>query len=141
MPEIVFWDTAAFVALGNADDNLHGQAVLVSQSLARQRARILTTSAVLVEVANAFSRPGWRSIAEHAVHGVLRSVAMGAATLAHMDAALWQQGWQLFLSRPDKEWSLTDCVSFVVMQAAGVDKAFTSDRHFEQAGFARLLHT
>lgn len=44
MPETVFWDTSAFVALGNADDDLHEQAVQASEALARQNARILTTS-------------------------------------------------------------------------------------------------
>lgn len=56
MPETVFWDTAAFVARGNRDDELHTAAITVSQELARANARILTTDAVLTEVANAFSR-------------------------------------------------------------------------------------
>jgi len=60
MPETIFWDTAAFVALGNRDDALHDVAVGVSQVLARQKARILTTDAVLIEVANSFSKAAWR---------------------------------------------------------------------------------
>jgi len=55
MPETIFWDTAAFVALGNRDDALHEIAVAVSQELARQRALVLTTDAVLTEVVNTFS--------------------------------------------------------------------------------------
>lgn len=42
-------------------------------------------------------------------------------------------------TRPDKDWSLTDCTSFVVMQDAGINEALTGDRHFEQAGFKTLL--
>ena len=139
MPETVFWDTSAFVALGNADDQLHDEAVLVSETLAQSRAHVLTTSAVLTEVANTFSKAGWRSVAEQIVEAVRQSVAMGLATIIHVDASLWQRGWALFLARPDKDWGLTDCLSFVVMEEKAVSQAFTSDHHSEQAGFERLM--
>jgi uncharacterized protein len=45
----------------------------------------------------------------------------------------------LYERRPDKSWSLTDCISFVVMQRDGISEALTGDHHFEQAGFVRLL--
>jgi len=139
MAETVFWDTSAFVALGNADDDLHERAVQVSEALAREQARIMTTSAVLTEVANTFSRSAWRPVARRLVDAVRESVAMGAATVVHVDGALWDQGWTLFASRSDKNWGLTDCISFVVMKEQSVTRAFASDRHFEQAGFERLM--
>jgi hypothetical protein len=49
------------------------------------------------------------------------------------------KGVQLYAQRPDKEWSLTDCISFVVMTQEGIFDALTGDRHFEQAGFVALL--
>jgi predicted nucleic acid-binding protein len=52
---------------------------------------------------------------------------------------LFQRGVELFASRTDKEWSLTDCTSFVVMEEQGLSEALTADRHFEQAGFIALL--
>jgi predicted nucleic acid-binding protein len=52
---------------------------------------------------------------------------------------LFDQGIDLYDSRPDKEWSLTDCISFVVMQQLQLSEALTGDRHFEQAGFRALL--
>ena len=139
MPETVFWDTSAFVALGNADDSLHGQAVQVSDALGQQKAYILTTSAVLTEVANTFSKSAWRSVAHHLLESIRQSVAMGLATVVHVDTALWERGWALFVARPDKDWGLTDCISFVVMQDRRVTRAFSSDRHFDQAGFRRLM--
>jgi predicted nucleic acid-binding protein len=42
-------------------------------------------------------------------------------------------------SRPDKDWSLTDCISFVVMENQDITEALTADRHFVQAGFTALL--
>ena len=51
----------------------------------------------------------------------------------------FQAGLELYRSRPDKEWSLTDCISFVVMKERGIAEALTGNRHFEQAGFTILL--
>jgi uncharacterized protein len=53
--------------------------------------------------------------------------------------ALFQAGMNLYRNRPDKGWSLTDCISFVVMREHAVQEALTGDHHFEQAGFTALL--
>ena len=139
MPETVFWDTAAFVALGNAKDDLHQMAVTVSQELAQAEARVLTTEAVLIEVANTFSKVAWRPIAWQIIEAVQASAALEIATIVHIDAELWQRGWQLHRERGDKDWGLTDCISFVVMEEHHIRRAFTYDHHFEQAGFIRLM--
>jgi predicted nucleic acid-binding protein len=55
------------------------------------------------------------------------------------DIRLFQRGVDLFEQRPDKEWSLTDCISFIVMGDEDLTEALTGDRHFEQAGFVPLL--
>ena len=52
---------------------------------------------------------------------------------------LFDAGVELYVRRPDKAWSLTDCISFVVMREHGMNEALTGDRHFEQAGFIALL--
>ena len=57
----------------------------------------------------------------------------------HIDMSLDEEAWQLFRSHPDKEWSLVDCSSFVVMRRQRISDALTTDHHFEQAGFVRLL--
>jgi predicted nucleic acid-binding protein len=139
MARIVFWDTVAFVALGNRDDSLHNAAIGVSLMLSREGALALTTDAVLTEVANTFSKVALRPTAQRLIQSFQQSVTMGRAQIVQVNEALWQRGWQLFLERADKDWGLTDCISFVVMQEQQLTDAFTSDRHFEQAGFARLL--
>lgn len=139
MPETVFWDTAAFVALGNAQDDLHQAAINISQDLAQAQTHVLTTDAVLTEVANIFSKVALRPIAGRLIEAMQESVALGAATIVHVDVDLWQRGWQLYQARSDKDWGLTDCISFVVMEDYGIQQAFTFDHHFEQAGFVRLL--
>jgi len=52
---------------------------------------------------------------------------------------LLDRGIQLFRARRDKDWPLTDCISFAVMQDEGIKNALTGDKHFEQAGFIALL--
>ena len=59
--------------------------------------------------------------------------------IVHLDLVLDGQAWQLLRTRLDKEWSLVDCASFVLMQRRGIAEALTTDHHFEQAGFVRLL--
>lgn len=56
-----------------------------------------------------------------------------------IDPDLEAEAWDLWRTRPDKDWSLVDCASFVVMARLGITEAVTADHHFEQAGFARLL--
>ena len=55
------------------------------------------------------------------------------------DAGLMDRGLAIFAERQDKDWPLTDCISFVVMQEQGITEALTGDRHFEQAGFVAML--
>lgn len=53
--------------------------------------------------------------------------------------AVYQAGFDLFAARPDKAWSLTDCISFGVMRERGLSDALTADHHFEQAGFRAVF--
>jgi uncharacterized protein len=59
--------------------------------------------------------------------------------IIHIDENLDKRTWELLKNRPDKKWRLVDCSSFVVMQEKGISEALTTDHHFEQAGFIRLL--
>ncbi len=59
--------------------------------------------------------------------------------VVHVDETLDAAAWQLLKQRPDKTWSLVDCTSFVLMQRRGIQESRTTDHHFEQAGFVRLL--
>ena len=57
-----------------------------------------------------------------------------------IDDDVYRRALDLFASRSDKEWSLTDCISFVVMRDGAVTQALSTDAHFAQAGFEALLH-
>lgn len=56
-----------------------------------------------------------------------------------VDSELFSKALKFYSSRIDKEWGLTDCISFVVMKDRKLKDALTSDHHFEQAGFQALL--
>jgi uncharacterized protein len=59
--------------------------------------------------------------------------------IVEIDKEIFAEAWRLYSERLDKEWSFTDCTSFIVMSRMGLADAFTSDHHFEQAGFNILL--
>ncbi|GIV18934.1 MAG: DNA-binding protein [Armatimonadota bacterium] len=132
----VFVDTVAWIALVNRDDNLHEPARQRLQSLFTERAQLVTTELVLIELANALAMPGRRSQAYQFVQS-LRQLSM--IQIVGMAEELLAEGWQLYGAREDKAWSLVDCVSFVVMQREGIREAFTADHHFRQAGFVTIF--
>jgi predicted nucleic acid-binding protein len=129
----VFADTFHFLALLKADDSHHPLA-LEFHRLKWQR--IITTDCVLLEVGDACSHP------RH--HGDFLALyeALGQderIQIVRLTPELLDRGVSLLRNRPDKEWPLTDCISFVVMRDHELTEALTADRHFEQAGFKALL--
>jgi predicted nucleic acid-binding protein len=130
---VTFADTFFYLALLNADDQFHARAVDVSE---QRRGRILTTAWVLTEVADALSRPPQR----RAFVELLTLLRSDPDTeIVPTDEALFDRGVDLYAHRLDKAWSLTDCISFVVMTDRSLTDALTGDHHFEQAGFRALL--
>lgn len=132
----VFVDTAAWIALINVDDGFHGSALLVMRQLQQQKNQLVTTDFILLEVADALTTSKLRRKTIAFINRLKEVQDLQIIPLSH---SLFELGWQLYSDRLDKDWGLTDCISFVVMEREGISEAFTSDRHFEQAGFIRLL--
>lgn len=132
--EVVFADTHFFIGLLNPKDAAHEAAVRYISSFS---GRLLTTEWVLVEVAGRASSP------VHLRQPFLRFYddlkASESVVVLDADHSYFERGMNLYRQRSDKEWSLVDCISFVVMQQYGITEALTGDRHFEQAGFVPLL--
>jgi predicted nucleic acid-binding protein len=129
----VFGDAVYFIALANPKDEYHRQAVALSQ---RVPGSLLTTEWVLTEVGDAMSQPENRR-GFHRLLELLRT--RSEVEIVPASSAWFQRGCELHVRRTDKEWSLTDCISFVVMHERRLIDALTSDHHFEQAGFRILL--
>jgi predicted nucleic acid-binding protein len=128
-----FADTVFWIALVVKHDQYHERARRWSQ---RITGRITTTVPVLLETANALARPAWRA---PGVAMLEHLMGRSDVEVVSLSAELWGRGWEMYRDRPDKAWSLTDCISFVVMREAGLTDALTADEHFRQAGFRAVL--
>jgi predicted nucleic acid-binding protein len=129
----VFADTSFYIALVSPCDVHHPDALAY---LRNHRGRVTTTDYVLIEVGNWLSRTGDRPSFVALMQQLETDPEL---TLVPGSRDLFEQGFELFKARADKPWSLTDCISFVVMEQMGLSDALTADRHFGQAGFTVLL--
>lgn len=132
----VFVDTSAWIALINLDDDWNEQAKKVKLKLQQDNCSLVTSDFVFLEVADALTAPKIRS---RTINFINRLKSLSGLEVISINQSLLDAGWQLYSHRLDKDWGLTDCINFVIMQQQGITLAFTSDKHFEQAGFTRLL--
>ena len=129
----VFADTFYYLALLSPRDSAHAQAVSITRRL---RSRLVTTAWVLTEVGDAMSLPKDRELFMALLDGLNGNPKV---TIVPAGQGLFDRGVEFFRKRPDKEWTLTDCISFVVMADEELTDALTGDHHFKQAGFKALL--
>jgi hypothetical protein len=127
-----FADTSFWIGLSSKRDQHHLRAVAWHQFVIRTRSMIVTTEAVLVEWLNALSDVSTRRIA---AESYLRVRGDARIDVVPLQAELMGSAIQLYRGRSDKSWSLTDCLSFLVMERRGLAEALTTDHDFEQAGF------
>ena len=129
----VFADTFALIAWLNPRDDAHA---VVAAYLDGFTGRLLTTEWVLMELADALSAPEARSTVVAFLNAVRADAQFDVVGYV---PRVYQAGFDLFASRPDKDWSLTDCISFGVMAERRLSEALTADHHFEQAGFRAVF--
>jgi predicted nucleic acid-binding protein len=130
----VFADSFYFFALLNHGDQAHNRAVAFTSEFS---GKLVTTGWVLTEVGDGLAKPTHRRMVFVEFWGELQSDA--DFTVVPASDELLRRGIELYGQRLDKEWSLTDCISFSVMHELGLTEAATGDHHFEQAGFTALL--
>jgi predicted nucleic acid-binding protein len=129
----VFADTVYFLALLNPADQWH---VCARDLSAQPPGALVTTEFILMEVGDGLSRPADRLRFARLLELLRAQPDVEIAPASHQ---LFAQGCELHAQRPDKDWSLTDCTSFIVMKAKGLEAALTADHHFAQAGFSVLM--
>ncbi len=134
--EILFLDSAYAIALAAPDDESHSRAATLAAELRSRNLQMLTTEAVVFEIGDALSKPKFRRVAIELMTSIFTDPQIKVVPIT---SALVQRAFELFQRRPDKGWGMTDCLSFVVMEEHGIQRALTTDEHFEQAGFVALL--
>lgn len=128
----VFIDTSYVIALSSKKDQYHKLAVTISERLQAERAMVVTTRAILVEIGDAMAKQSYRNAAIILLDELENDPGVEIISLSE---EIYESAFNLYRNRRDKEWGLTDCISFVVMKEHGIDIALTTDEHFRQAGF------
>ena len=132
----VLADTSFWMSLLIQRDVRHARAVVWQSWLKSSSTPLITTEAVLWELLNGLAVPSLRAIAHQVYIGCHEDDRIDVVGFRQ---DLVKSALRLYASRQDKDWGLTDCFSFVVMDAKGIKAALTADRHFEQAGYQALL--
>jgi len=132
----VYADTGYWIALLSERDDLNETARTIAQSLSPLH--IVTSEMVLTEFLNYYARSG-SSVKAAATKSVEAIIADPNVTVVPQTRDLFRRSIERFKGRLDKDWTLTDCASFLIMEERGIGDALAHDRHFEQAGFRALL--
>jgi predicted nucleic acid-binding protein len=136
----IFVDTSGWGCLFDASQSFHALAASLYRTARTQNRKMVTTNYVLTELVALLTSP--LRLPRPTIIELLEGLKVSPyVEIVHIDESMDQETWQLFRRRPDKQWSWVDCASFVVMQRRGIQEALTTDHHFEQAGFVRLLKT
>lgn len=136
MKNTCFVDTVFWIALLNADDELHQIVDIKYKQMMNYGFCFVTSTSVLNEVANSLCNPDFR-LAVVEFYKKLQS--SHRIEIVFVDDKFWSYGWKLYEERSDKAWSLTDCISIKIMQERGLVDVLTNDRHFTQASFNTLF--
>jgi uncharacterized protein len=130
-----FVDSGYWIALENVDDQNHSRAFSHWQELVTNIPQLVTTSYIFDEVITFFNSRRNHAKAVELGHTLLTSSFI---ELVYVDETLFKEAWGYFQKHEDKRYSLTDCVSFVIMSKQNLDTALTFDKHFRQAGYQTL---
>lgn len=134
----LFVDPSGWGNLVDRSQPFHSLAATFYRLARQQNHTIITTNYILTELVALLTSP--LKLPRSQIITFVQSLKQSAyVDILHIDVETDAQAWQLLTSREDKNWSLVDCCSFIVMQQRNVTEALTNDNHFEQAGFVQLL--
>ena len=132
MTRSVLWDSSAILALLDADDADHLRAVAVARQIAAEARPSFITNYIEVETHALLVRKLGRAIAR-------QWLLTGGLTVLRVLPAEEQNAREILAKHTDKDWSLCDAISFALLDARHVTRAFTFDHHFEQFGRIQVL--
>jgi predicted nucleic acid-binding protein len=132
----LFLDASYAIALASSTDQHRERAVELAQWIETEDKHLITSRAVVLEIGNALSKLRYRAAAVALLDAIERDPNVEVVPLSE---ELYRRSLELYRQHQDKEWGLTDCVSFAVMWKRSITDALTTDDHFRQAGFRALL--
>jgi predicted nucleic acid-binding protein len=134
----VFLDSSFAIALSATTDDYHEPAKILAERMKADGTALITTRAVIVEIGNALAKQRYRKTAV----GLLEALEQDPhVQIVPFPKELYDHAFRLYRKWLDKEWGITDCISFEVMRERGLSQALTADAHFQQAGYEALLLT
>lgn len=136
MNDKVFLDTAFVLALASPADQYHEKAKELSRQIKKKSVALLTTRAILIEIGDAMAGQRRRKAGTIMLESLENDENL---EIFPNSEEFYSNAFDLFVSRPDKEWGMTDCISFIVMKEFEISEALTTDIHFKQAGFTALM--
>lgn len=133
---MLFLDTSFAYALINKSDEWHEEAVKLQKEVSNNKIKLITSEYILWEIANGLSAVNFKKKA-----GILIKILMDNAyiKLIPSSSSLLKEGLNLYEQYSDKDFSLTDSISFIIMNRFNVKSVLSSDHHFEQMGFETLM--
>lgn len=130
-----FLDTWFLIAEFNRFDSHHDRARRLRVAL--RNAPLVTHDGVLTEFLTFFAESG-RANRTRAAQVVRRFAYESRLAIVPADRTLFIDALALYEARPDKEYSLVDCMSMTLMKQRGITHVLTNDHHFAQEGFVVL---
>jgi len=134
----IFADTSGWANFFVRTEPFYAEARQRMQQWRADDFHLITTNYVLLELVALFVSP-LRVPRREQIRIIETIKSTSWVEIIHIDSVLDEEAWNLLKARQDKNWSLVDCTSFVVMQHRQITQAFTADHHFEQAGFIQVL--
>ena len=136
MTSTVFVDSFAWIAAINKSDNHHEAVLRIFEELLGKQAKLFTTNYAIIETINALSKVEFRKAVIEFIDKLEESPSV---EIIKITDEMYNNAWRLYQQRMDKDWGITDCTSFGVMKMLDLKRAFTNDKHFEQAGFSLVM--
>ena len=136
MTETVFVDSFAWIAVINKSDNYHRISLKTLEEFLNKHVNLIATNYAIVETINALSKVEFRKTVVEFINKLERSPSV---EIVKITDEIYNNAWALYQQRMDKNWGITDCTSFEVMRMFNIRKAFTNDKHFEQAGYSVVV--
>lgn len=133
----LFVDTSGWISYVGGAEPFHHETLAIYREAIEQKRDLVTTNYVIAELV-AFLQNHTLIPRQHMYDFVDRIKGTSSITIVHIDEATDAEAWIMVKRYKDKDWSLVDAASFIIMRRAGLSEALTTDHHFVQAGFIRL---